>query len=129
MGGIPVSCIPMKGFEMDDSKHKVTLYLPPQLHRQLKIKAAVEEQPMSVLAERALQFMLAHPEAIEATHGRTHRVYQCPECRTAVVLRSDNLETLPRTKAILADAPIAEAAAGVPESGTVQEREELSLVH
>ena len=28
-------------------KQKVTLYLPPELHRELKIKAAVEAEPMS----------------------------------------------------------------------------------
>lgn len=106
---------------MEDSKHKVTLYLPPELHRQLKIKAAVEEQPMSVLAERALQFLLSHPEAIEAAHGRSHRVYGCPECRTPLVMRSDTLEVVPRTKAILSDSPA--------DGATIEEREELvSLV-
>jgi hypothetical protein len=90
---------------MEDSKHKVTLYLPPELHRQLKIQAAVEEQPMSVLAERALQFLLSHPEAVEAAYGRAHRVYHCPECQSALVMRSDKLEVLPRTKAILSDPP------------------------
>jgi hypothetical protein len=95
---------------MEDSKHKVTLYLPPELHRQLKIKAAVDEQPMSALAERALQFLLEHPEAVEAAHGRAHRVYACPECKTSLVMRSDSLEMLPRTKAILNDPPLTEAA-------------------
>ena len=102
---------------MEDSKHKVTLYLPSDLHRQLKIKAAVEEQPMSVLAERALQFLLDHPDAVEATHGRVHRVYQCPECQNSLVLRSDSLESLPRSKAILTDTPL--------DAVSEQEREEL----
>jgi hypothetical protein len=106
---------------MEDSKHKVTLYLPPELHRQLKIKAAVEEQPMSVLAERALQFLLSHPEAVEAAYGRSHRVYHCPECQAPLVMRSDTLEALPRTKAILSDPPL--------DEGAGEEREELvSLV-
>lgn len=95
---------------MEDSKHKVTLYLSPELHRQLKIKAAVDEQPMSALAERALQFLLEHPEAVEAAHGRAHRVYACPECKTSLVMRSDSLEMLPRTKAILSDPPLVETA-------------------
>lgn len=116
MGGIQISFIPAKGFEMDDSKHKVTLYLPHELHRQLKIKAAVEELPMSALAERALQYLLDHPEVVEAAYGHTHQVYQCPECTTSLVLRSDALETLPRIKGVLA------------EEVNAQECEELSLV-
>ncbi|AGY57421.1 hypothetical protein [Gloeobacter kilaueensis] len=105
---------------MDDSKHKVTLYLHPELHHQLKITAAIKQEPMSVIAERVLQFFLAHPEVIEASHGHAHRVYQCPECHTSLVLRSDALETLPRTKAVLPDPPVGE--------GTAKEREEYSLV-
>ncbi len=53
-------------------KHKVTLYLPPELHRQLKIRSAVDLEPMSAIAERALVFYLKHPEVVdevEASQG------------------------------------------------------------
>jgi hypothetical protein len=39
------------------NKQKVTLYIPPELHRKLKIKAAVESEPMSSIAERAIVFL------------------------------------------------------------------------
>ena len=39
---------------MQDDKQKVTLYLPPELHHQLKLRAAVDHESMSVIAERAL---------------------------------------------------------------------------
>lgn len=71
-------------------KHKVTLYLPPDLHRQLKIRAAVDAEAMSAIAQRAIIFYLNHAEAVdefEAAHGRTHQVYSCPECATSLVLR------------------------------------------
>ena len=87
-------------------KQKVTLYLPPELHRKLKIKAAVESEAMSSLAERALVFYLNHPEIvdeIETAYGRTHQVYACPECATSVVLRSGELVALKEQVQILSD--------------------------
>jgi hypothetical protein len=76
-------------------KHKVTLYLPPELHRQLKIRAAIDTEPMSALAERALAFYLKHADVVEevesVAHGRNHRVYACPECTTPVVMREGDL--------------------------------------
>ena len=79
-------------------KHKVTLYLPPDLHRQLKIRAAIESEAMSAIAERALGFYLDHPEVVEekeaSIYGSTHRVYGCPACGTSVVLRSGEMEVL-----------------------------------
>jgi hypothetical protein len=78
-------------------KQKVTLYLPPELHRELKIKAAVEADPMSTLAERAIAFYLHHSDIVdevEASHGSTHQVYSCPECASPVVLREQALVAL-----------------------------------
>ncbi|NDJ17743.1 hypothetical protein [Myxacorys almedinensis] len=78
-------------------KQKVTLYLPPELHRQLKIRAAVASEAMSTLAEKALVFYLTHPEVVEqveAAHGQAHRVYNCPGCTTPVVLRDGELAPL-----------------------------------
>jgi hypothetical protein len=76
-------------------KQKVTLYLKPELHRQLKIQAAVDSEPMSEIAERAIGFYLDHPDVIEEVEasgfGATHRVYSCPECSSPMVLRSGDL--------------------------------------
>jgi hypothetical protein len=43
---------------------KVTLYLPPDLHRQLKIRSAVEGEAMSSIAKRAIDFYLSHGEVV-----------------------------------------------------------------
>lgn len=79
------------------AKQKVTLYLSPELHRRLKIRAAIDSEPMSELAARAIAFYLSHPEVVdetEASYGRTHRVYACPECTTSVSLRDGELVSL-----------------------------------
>lgn len=72
---------------------KVTLYLPQELHRQLKIRSAVEGEAMSALAERALEFYLSHSDVVEehSAHGHTHRVYSCPGCSESVVMREGSL--------------------------------------
>ncbi len=87
-------------------KQKVTLYLPPELHRQLKIRAAVASEAMSALAEKALIFYLSHPEVVEhfgEGHGHTHQVYGCPECLAAVVVRDSELVALGRQLEIIVD--------------------------
>jgi hypothetical protein len=88
-------------------KQKVTLYLPPELHRELKIKAAVEAEPMSAIAERALAFYIRHPEVIEefedSVLGSVHQTYNCPECASSVILRSNELVTLKRQASVLSD--------------------------
>ncbi|NJL19808.1 MAG: hypothetical protein HC895_01685 [Leptolyngbyaceae cyanobacterium SM1_3_5] len=87
-------------------KHKVTLYLPPDLHRQLKIRAAVDAEAMSAIAQRALIFYLNHSEIVdevEAVHGRTHQVYSCPECATPLVVRDGEAIALGQQSAILDD--------------------------
>lgn len=91
-------------------KQKVTLYLPPELHRQLKIKAAVEDEPMSAIAERALSFYLAHPDVVdslEASYGQTHQVYHCPDCSSPVVLLDGELVSLKTQPGVL---PVPESA-------------------
>jgi hypothetical protein len=101
-------------------KQKVTLYLPPELHRQLKIKAAVESEPMSALAERAIEFYLGHPDVVdevEGSFGQTHRVYRCPECTGSVVLREGELVSLKNQPTVLSDQEIpVKTVAGIPES-------------
>jgi hypothetical protein len=78
-------------------KQKVTLYLSPELHRRLKVRSAVDSEPMSDLAERALVFYLSNSELVEeveSSHGRTHRVYSCPSCDSSLVLRDGELVAL-----------------------------------
>ncbi len=75
-------------------KQKVTLYLQPDLHRQLKIQAAIADEPMSSLAQKAIGFYLTHPEVVEQIediYGQTHQIHHCPACETAVVLRDGAL--------------------------------------
>ena len=81
-------------------KQKVTLYLPPELHRQLKIRSAVDSEPMSTITERAIVFYLAHPEVVEeveatyGSHGSTYKVYACPECENSMVLKEGDMVSL-----------------------------------
>jgi hypothetical protein len=80
-------------------KQKVTLYLPPELHRQLKIRAAVDGEPMSSIAKRAIVFYLENPEVVDdysmkSPYGQTHRVYSCPECASSVFMEEGELVSL-----------------------------------
>lgn len=78
-------------------KQKVTLYLPSTLHRQLKVKAAIETDSMSALVEKAISFYLRHPdtvEEVEASYGKTHQVHVCPECDAAMVMRDGEMISL-----------------------------------
>lgn len=74
---------------------KVTLYLPTDLHRQLKIRSAVEGEAMSSIAKRALDFYLAHgdevADVLESSLGHTHRIHNCPSCESPVVFREGEL--------------------------------------
>ena len=84
-------------------KHKVTLYLPQELHRQLKVRSAVELEPMSSLAERAIVFYLEHPEVVEdqeAAHGQVHRIYSCPSCASSLMLRDGDIASLQEQAAL-----------------------------
>jgi hypothetical protein len=89
-------------------KHKVTLYLSSDLHRQLKIRSAVSAEPMSELAQKAIDFYLTHSDIVERVdeaHGRTHQIYSCPDCQTSVVIRDGDLVSLGgESKAILDEA-------------------------
>jgi len=74
---------------------KVTLYLSPELHRRLKVQAAVEVESMSAIAERAVTFYLTNPEIVETgSYGQSHRIYSCPACATPTVLRDGDLVAL-----------------------------------
>lgn len=86
-------------------KQKVTLYIPADLHRQLKIQSAIDTESMSEIAERALTFYLNHAEVVaevESGHsGNSHLVYACPSCSTSVVVQSDELVQLSSEPSIL----------------------------
>jgi|ERR671933_1129718 len=87
-------------------KQKVTLYLPPGLHRQLKIRAAVDSDSMSAMVEKAIVFYLRHPDVVdevEASYGKTHRVYACPECSSSVVITEGEMVSLKNQPHILAE--------------------------
>jgi hypothetical protein len=79
---------------------KVTLYLSPDLHRKLKIRAAVDGEAMSDIASRAINFYLAHSEVVdegfETLYGHTHKVYDCPSCTTPVVVHEGELVEIAR---------------------------------
>ena len=88
-------------------KQKVTLYLPPGIHRQLKIRAAIDEHSMSALVERAVDFYLKHPDKVEevesAAHGKTHQVHVCPECNAAMVMREGKMVSLKNQPSVITD--------------------------
>ena len=79
------------------AKQKVTLYISDDLHRQVKIRSAIDGEPMSSIAQRAIEFYLTHSDVVEQTDklgGETHRVHACPKCATPVVLREDGLSLI-----------------------------------
>ncbi|MDX2100577.1 MAG: hypothetical protein SFW36_22595 [Leptolyngbyaceae cyanobacterium bins.59] len=87
-------------------KQKVTLYISPGLHRQLKVRAAVDSEPMSSIVEKAILFYLSHPDIVEQTdisYGRTHLVHTCPECSSSVVLQGSKLVTLGSESDLIAE--------------------------
>ncbi|MEB3338179.1 MAG: hypothetical protein VKJ46_11995 [Leptolyngbyaceae bacterium] len=61
---------------------------------------------MSSLVERAMSFYLEHPgieDVVEAAHGHTHQVYQCPACTSSVVLRDGEMVALEAPSNLLKD--------------------------
>ena len=88
-----------------EDKQKVTLYLPPQLHRQLKIRSAVDADTMSSIVEKAVAFYLNHSEVVDGVeqHGTTHQVYNCPECEHPVVIRDGEMVALGHKPGLLSE--------------------------
>jgi hypothetical protein len=75
-------------------KQKVTLYISDDLHRQVKIRSAIDGETMSSIAQRAIEFYLGHPDTVKSSgevHGQAHRLYACPKCAVPVALREDGL--------------------------------------
>lgn len=89
------------------SKQKVTLYIPPELHRKLKIKAAIDIESMSSLVEKAIAFYLEHPDKVEeveaSVQGHTHQVHLCPECDSAMVMRDGKMVSLSRQAGVISE--------------------------
>ncbi|MGK7891809.1 MAG: hypothetical protein AB4042_20980 [Leptolyngbyaceae cyanobacterium] len=90
-------------------KQKVTLYVPPDLHHKLKIRAALDCEPMSTIAERAIQFYLAHSDVVdsidgESVQGRSYQIHTCPECGTNLVMKEDKLTAIGESLGIISDA-------------------------
>ena len=78
-------------------KQKVTLYIPQELHRKLKIRAALDCESMSEIAEKAIHFYLNNSEVvegIEASHGQSHQIYSCPECEASLVMKDGEAQSV-----------------------------------
>ncbi len=111
-------------------KQKVTLYLPPGLHRQIKIRAAVDSESMSTIVERALGFYLHHSEVVnevEADYGKSHQVYKCPECTHPVILRDGEMVTLGNQPGVLAE-ELPNLEVREPVSSRTESQEAVNLV-
>lgn len=110
-------------------KQKVTLYLPLGIHRQLKIRAAIDEESMSALVERAIAFYLKYPEKIEeveaAAYGKTYQVHICPECEAALVMKDSEMVSLKHQPGILADDFPIEVPEKVPSKSNAEGEAEL----
>lgn len=80
------------------SKQKITLYIPPELHRKLKIKAAVDVESMSALVEKAIAFYMQFPDKVDeiksSVHGKTHQIHMCPDCDSPMVMRNGEMVSL-----------------------------------
>lgn len=80
------------------SKQKITLYIPPELHRKLKIKAAVDVESMSALVEKAISFYMQFPEKVDEirsnAYGKTHQIHMCPECDAPLVMKNGEMLSL-----------------------------------
>ena len=82
-------------------KQKVTLYIPDDLHRQFKVRSAVDGETMSSIAQRAIEFYLDHADVVESSSeglgkplGQTHRIHTCPKCTALVALRNGSLSLI-----------------------------------
>ena len=88
------------------SKQKITLYIPPELHRKLKIRAAIDAESMSALVEKAVSFYIHNSDKVEessSNSGKTHQVYFCPECESALVMRGQDLTSLKEDPGVLSE--------------------------
>ncbi len=76
------------------TKQKVTLYLPDELHRQFKIRSAIDGETMSLMAQRAIEFYLDNVDLLGGSsddYGQSHRIHACPKCAASVAMKGDRL--------------------------------------
>lgn len=105
---------------------KVTLYLPTDLHRQLKVKSALDGKAMSAIAERAIDFYLSHSEVVdegEGLYGQTHQVHACPACTTSLVIKDGQLEPVSESVAVDASGELMVGASSAAEDRQPDEGE------
>ena len=104
-------------------KQKVTLYLPPGVHRQLKIKAAIDDASMSGIVEKAIAFYLQYPDKVEEVeaeaHGKAYQVHVCPECEAALVMREGQMVSLKNQPSVIEDDFAIDVRESVPLVGAV----------
>lgn len=114
------------------SKQKVTLYIPTELHRKLKIKAAIDIESMSALVEKAIAFYMQHPEKVEEIEadiqGKTHQVHFCPECDAPMVMRGGEMLSLSSQDSVIADEISLKVASKAGDSGESNEEELVSCI-
>ncbi len=70
---------------MDQAKSKVTLYMRPELHKQLKLRSVHLEMKMSEVAEQILERYLLEFGTAEP--------FTCPHCQSEIQ-RGAKLETV-----------------------------------
>jgi len=79
-------------------KTKVTLYINPEMHHQLKVKAVLEKESMSDIVQRVVSLYLQYPDKMEQIedeiHGNTYQVHLCPVCATSLILKNGQLNSL-----------------------------------
>ncbi|MDJ0744376.1 MAG: hypothetical protein QNJ32_13580 [Xenococcaceae cyanobacterium MO_167.B27] len=111
------------------SKQKVTLYIPPELHRKLKIRAAIDTESMSALVEKAISFYLQYPEQVEqieaSVQGNVHQVHLCPECDAAMVLRNGEMISLKNQPGVVSEELPLQVRDSVTTTDELQGEEEL----
>lgn len=114
------------------SKQKVTLYIPPELHRKLKIKAAVDVESMSALVEKAIAFYMQFPETVEevksSVQGKTHQVHMCPECDAPMVMRNGEMVSLTSQDSVVEDDISLEVSSQTESSSKPNEEELVSCL-
>ena len=114
------------------SKQKVTLYIPPELHKKLKIKAAVDVESMSALVEKAIAFYMQFPEKVDeiksSVHGKTHQVHLCPECEAPMVMKDGEMLSLRHQNSIIEDSISLEVSSQAESSEKPNEEELVSCL-
>lgn len=111
-------------------KQKITLYVSPSLHRQLKIRSAIDSESMSAVVEKAISFYLHNPEVVEEArenlYGKTHQVHICPECDAALVLKEGEMVSLKNQPSVIEEFPLE---IGEKVSNQSESQDQEKLVH